>query len=212
MDLNASDAGDEMVEETLDDALLEQLAAERQAREGPITWAEEPMEEFEEQEVIDESPEQVDEPPRQEVSPPPTADAQDVDYAVWYENGTLRTNAPAHFLTTTSWTSLLTAFTNTRTYLTGLNPQWPSLTHPTNCIRGVVAKQSTPWTVDSPGEFCCKRCFNTQRVCLKFNAVSNRLEALPLPEEVRGEEFGVGWFVAEEGNMSNKGHFKGLWK
>ncbi|KEQ71970.1 hypothetical protein M436DRAFT_82884 [Aureobasidium namibiae CBS 147.97] len=163
------------------------------------------------QEVVDESPGQIDAPPRRETAPSPTTTAQDADYAVWYENGTLRTNAPAHLLTV-SWTSLLTAFTNTRTYLTGLNPQWPSLTHPTNCVRGVVAKQSTPWTVDSPGEFCCKRCFNTQRVCLRYNKKSERLEALPLPEEVRGEEFGLGWFVAEEGNMSNKGVFKGLWK
>jgi len=211
VDLDASDAGHEMVEETLDDALLEQLAAERQAREGPITWAGEPMEDSGQQEVIDESPEQVDEPPRQETSPSPIADAQDADFTVWYENGTLRTNVPAHLLSV-SWTSLMTAFSNTRTYLTGFNPQWPSLTHPTNCVRGVVAKQSNPWTVDSPGEFCCKRCFNTQRVCLKYNKKSERLEALPLPEEVRGEEFGLGWFVAEEGNMSNKGVFKGLWK
>lgn len=71
VDLDASDAGHEMVEETLDDALLEQLAAERQAREGPITWAEEPTEDPEEREVIDESSEQIDASPRRETAPSP---------------------------------------------------------------------------------------------------------------------------------------------
>lgn len=52
---------------------------------------------------------------------------------------------------------------------------------------------------------------NTRRVCVKYNAESERLEALPLPEEVRSEEFGVGWFVAEKANMGNKDGFKGLW-
>lgn len=46
---------------------------------------------------------------------------------------------------------------------------------------------------------------------MKYNAESERLEALPLPEEVRSEEFGVGWFVAEKANMGNKDGFKGLW-
>lgn len=155
------------------------------------------------------SPEHIPSPPRDQISPPLT------DFTVWYENGTLHTNAPAHLLITASWTSLLTAFTTTSTYLTSLNRDWPSITRPSNCVRGIVQKgsSSSVWTVDSPGEFCCKRCFNTQRVCLKYNAVNNRLEALPLPKEVRDEdEFGVNWFVAEEGNLSNKGVYKGLWK
>jgi hypothetical protein len=50
-------------------------------------------------------------------------------------------------------------------------------------------------------------------VCLKYNKESERLEALPLPQEVRvqGEEFGLGWFVAEEVNLSNKARYTGLW-
>lgn len=163
---------------------------------------------------LEESPEHIPSPPTHQITSAPTISTPSADYTVWYENGALHTNAPPHLLATPSWTSLLAAFTNTRTYISSLNPNWASLTHPTNCIRGILQRGSSVWTVDSPGKYCCKRCFNTQRVCLKYDAVNVRLEVLPLPEEVRdeGEEFGVGWFVAEEGNMSNKGVFKGLWK
>lgn len=160
------------------------------------------------------APEHISSSAHQETSPPLSAVTQDPDYTVWYENSTLNTNAPAHLLTSSSWTSLIAAFTTTSTYLTSLNRNWPSLTHPDSCIRGVVQKgtSSSVWTVDSPGEFCCKRCLNTQRVCLKYNAANDRLEALPLPEEVRDGEFGLGWFVAGDVNMSTKGAFKELWK
>jgi hypothetical protein len=162
---------------------------------------------------IEESPEPASSPAQPHSTPSPTSATPNTSYTVWYENGTLHTDAPAHFLTTPSWTSLLTAFNDTSTFLATKNPHWHSLTHSTNCVRGVLQRSSSIWTEDSPGEYCCKRCFNTQRVCLKYNKKSERLEALPLPEEVRaeGEGFGLGWFVAEGVNLSTKAEYKGLW-
>jgi hypothetical protein len=162
---------------------------------------------------IDESPEPASPPTRPHNTHSPTTVPPNTNYTVWYESGTLHTNAPAHLLTTSSWTSLITAFTTTSTFLATKNRHWHSIAHPTNCVRGVVQRGASVWTEDSPGEYCCKRCFNTQRVCLKYNLESGRLEALPLPEEVRaeGEEFGLGWFVAEEVNLSTNSDYKGVW-
>jgi hypothetical protein len=35
------------------------------------------------------------------------------------------------------------------------------------------------WTKESPGQFACRKCANSQRIC--FARVGGRLEALPLP-------------------------------
>jgi hypothetical protein len=189
MDLDASDAGHQMVEDAPEDPFFA-WAMSNQPREGSPVFSEEPVDFSLEEEVINESPEYVPSPARPQPTPSPEATTEGTNYTVWYENGTLHTNAPAHLLTTRL--DLLTAFTATSAFFTTHIPRWRTLTHARNCIRGVVHKQTTPWTVTSPGEYCCKRCMNTQRVCVKYNAESERLEALPLPEEVRSEEFGVG--------------------
>ncbi|CAD0107499.1 unnamed protein product [Aureobasidium uvarum] len=155
-------------------------------------------------------------PVRQQDSPPPTTnDTQSIDYSVWYENGTLTSDAPDHFLTTQDWQNLLTTFASTRTFFDQKDAHWHLTTNTNVCVRELAqkTKKKTEWTVDAPGEFCCKRCFNTQRVCLKYNEQSQRLEALPLPEEARpeGAVLGVEWFVAAQPNLSNKAGFKGLW-
>ncbi|KAG9522848.1 hypothetical protein KCU93_g6841, partial [Aureobasidium melanogenum] len=146
-----------------------------------------------------------------------TTKDDDKTFVVWYENGTLTTNAPKHVLDTQDWRDFLAAFAKTHTFLTEKNDEWHLTTKTNVCVRDVVQKskdsKSMQWTVASPGKFCCKRCLNTQRVCLKYNEESERLEALPLPEKVRpeGAPFGIKWFVAEQPDASRKAGFKGLW-
>lgn len=157
-------------------------------------------------------------PLQHQSSPTPTITNDDDPIVVWYENGTLATNAPGHSLDTQDWRDLLTAYARTHTFLTDKDPDWHSNTRTDFCMRDIVQKtkgsKSMQWTVASPGKFCCKRCLNTQRVCLKYSEENGRIEALPLPEEVRPENapLGIRWFLAEQPNMSNKVGFKGLWK
>ncbi|KAH0345257.1 hypothetical protein KCU81_g4464, partial [Aureobasidium melanogenum] len=165
------------------------------------------------------SPEDIPSPINQQASASSTTIRNDdEEFVVWFENGTLRTNAPEHLLTTQDWRDLLAAFAKPQTFLTDKNADWHSITRTDVCVRDVIQKskgqKSMQWTMASPGKFCCKRCLNTQRVCLKYNEEGGRLEALPLPEAVRPEDapFGVRWFVAEQPNMSNKAGFKGLWR
>ncbi|KAG9652989.1 hypothetical protein KCU64_g8201, partial [Aureobasidium melanogenum] len=142
------------------------------------------------------------------------------NFVVWYENGALTTNAPAHVLDTQDWRDLLAAFAKTHTFLTEKNDEWHLTTRTDVCVRDVVQKskdlKSMQWTVASSSKFCCKRCLNTQRVCLKYNEESGRLKALPLPlpATVRpeGAPLGIKWFLAEQRNMSNKAGHKGLWR
>jgi hypothetical protein len=110
---------------------------------------------------VEESPEPAPSPTQPHSTPSPTIVIPNTNYTVWFENGTLQTNAPARLLTTSSWTSLITAFTTNSTFPASKNPQWHTITHATNCVRAVVQKGSSIWTEDSPGEYCCKRCFNT---------------------------------------------------
>lgn len=59
------------------------------------------------------------------------------------------------------------------------------------------------WSVNEAGEVACKTCANTKRICVRYNAISARLELLPLPTEIRGE-FGKDMFLAEEDMISKK--------
>ncbi|KAG9585081.1 hypothetical protein KCU77_g7159, partial [Aureobasidium melanogenum] len=165
------------------------------------------------------SPQRVASPVHEQTSATSTTiKNDDKAFVVWYENETLTTNAHAHVLDTQDWRDLLAAFAKTHTFLTEKNDEWHLTTRTDVCMRDVVQKskdsKSMQWTVASPGKFCCKRCLNTQRVCLIYNEESGRLEALPLPEEVRpkGAPFGIEWFLTEQPNMSNKAGFKGLWR
>ncbi|KAH0367403.1 hypothetical protein KCU65_g4758, partial [Aureobasidium melanogenum] len=153
-------------------------------------------------------------PLHQQTSIAPSANQ---NYTVWYENGTLMTDAPEHLLATQDWHDLLDTFAELRTFFAEKNVYW-HLTNKTRvCVRNFVQRpgdtKSMRWTINSPGKFCCKRCLNTQRVCLKYNEESGRLEALPLPEKVRpeGAAFGIKWFVAQQPESSRKDGFKGLW-
>lgn len=176
--------------------------------------------------IKDNSPEYMPSPSHHENSPAPSHhesspapstnnNAQNANFTVWYEDGTLKSDAPQDLLSTQDWRLLLTAFGNTRLFFNQKKTQhWDLITHTTMCVRSVLQKSSIQWTVNNEGKYCCKRCFNTQRVCLKYNEESGRLEALPVPEEARPESapFGLKWFVAEQINMSNKAGFKGLWE
>ncbi|KAG9892295.1 response regulator, partial [Aureobasidium melanogenum] len=164
------------------------------------------------------STEYVPSPMHQQISTAPsTIDTGNENYTVWYENGTLTTNAPERLLSTQDWHDLLDTFAELRSFFAEKNVYWHLTNKTKACVRNVVQRSGDPssmrWTIDSPGKFCCKRCLNTQRVCLKYNEESARLEALPLPEKVRpeGAPFGIKWFVAEQPDASRKAGFKGLW-
>ncbi|CAD0094898.1 unnamed protein product [Aureobasidium mustum] len=162
------------------------------------------------------SPEYMPSPSHYASSPAPIGNnAQNASFTVWYDDGTLNSDAPQDLLSTQDWRLLLAAFGNTRLFF---QPEEDSAlghyhSHHHVCPQ-CVAKELH--TVDSQQrrQVLLQRCFNTQRVCLKYNEESGRLEALPVPEEARpeGAPFGLKWFVAEQTNMSNKAGFKGLWE
>lgn len=140
--------------------------------------------------------------------------AQTTEFTVWHENGTLTSDAPQHLLSTQDWSDFLATFSRNRFFFAEKNQNWRCITSTTMCVRSVLHNSSIQWTVDGAGKYCCKGCFNTQRECLKYDGNNERLEALPLPEEVRpeGVSFGIKWFVAEKPNTSNNVGFKGMWR
>lgn len=92
------------------------------------------------------------------------------DWHVWVEDGKLSTDTSVD---QTEWYRLEEAFrVQAHQY-----PDWHQAENPVAC----AFSPRTKWTVKRSGDFACKNCYNSKRICAKWSEARQRHELLRLP-------------------------------
>lgn len=143
----------------------------------------------------------------------------DVEFTVWLDNnGDLQTDHPykddddAWEELTAAWALQKEEFINEAEEN---EVDWLSLDlhkHSSRCLRTALFPRTHRWTKANPGEYACRGCTNTQKIC--FGQLNGRFVALPLPNEAirKDDPTIMQFYIAVRSRVTRSYHCGNLWE
>jgi hypothetical protein len=136
---------------------------------------------------------------------------------IWVEDGHIHSSSP---FSDSGWDAVCDLWEKTRKSFDAGMPGWAELATENRCMRSSIQiktgrKESMFWTVESPGSYCCRTCFNVGQMCVGYNKITRRLEVLPLhPSAVTwegGDVFDIQHFLHPTIKQSRSKAVSALW-